>query len=201
MHADYESAKSYALKRLAQDLNPQLFYHSLYHTRDEVLPAAQYLGEKEGVIGDAFQVLMTAVFYHDIGFTMQYENHENASAAIAIEVLPRYGFSPDQVAVIHGIIMATRLPQTPDTLLEKIMADADLDVLGKPDFLPRNQDLRRELEAQGRFINDLQWYSGQVNFIRNHQYWTATARQWRGPQKQRNLIELEQLLIQSQEKV
>ena len=201
MSADYESAKGYALKRLAQDLSPQLFYHSLYHTRDEVLPAVEYLAENEGVVGDAFQVLMTAAFYHDIGFTIQYEDHEIASAIIAAEVLPNFGFSSDQLKIIHGIIMATRLPQTPDTMLEKIMADADLDVLGKPDFLPRNQDLRRELEAQGRCIDDLHWYTGQVNFLKSHQFKTRTARVRRGPQKQRNLIELEKLMLKSQEKV
>lgn len=201
MPADYESAKGYALERLAQDLSPQLFYHSLYHTRDEVLPAVRYLAENEGVVGDAFQVLITAAFYHDIGFIVQYEDHEIASAIIAAEVLPNFGFSADQLKIIHGIIMATRLPQTPETMLEKIMADADLDVLGKQDFLTRNQDLRRELEAQGRCMNDLEWYTGQVNFIKSHQFKTKTAREWRGPQKQLNLVKLERLLLQSQEKV
>jgi len=201
MSADYERAKGYALERLAQDLSPQLFYHSLYHTRDEVLPAVRYLAGEEDVVGDALQLLMTAAFYHDIGFTVQYENHENASVAIAEKVLPQLGFSPDQLEVIRGIILATRLPQSPKTLLEKIMADADLDMLGKPDFLPRNQDLRKELEAQGRCISDLQWYTGQVNFLKSHQFKTRTAHVWRGPQKERNLIELEKLLLKSQEKV
>ena len=201
MPADYKSAKDHALERLAQDLSPQLFYHSLYHTRDEVLPAVRYLAEQEGVVGDTFQVLMTAAFYHDIGFIVQYQDHETASAMIAAKALPQYGFSTDQLEIIQGIIMATRLPQSPNTLLEKIMADADLDVLGKPDFLSRNQDLRRELEAQGHCIDDLEWYTGQVNFLKSHQFKTRTARERRGPQKQRNLAELEQLLLQSQEKV
>jgi uncharacterized protein len=201
MPADYKSAKDHALERLAQDLSPQLFYHSLYHTRDEVLPAVRYLAEQEGVVGDTFQVLMTAAFYHDIGFIVQYQDHETASAMIAAKALPQYGFSTDQLEIIQGIIMATRLPQSPNTLLEKIMADADLDVLGKPDFLSRNQDLRRELEAQGHCIDDLEWYTGQVNFLKSHPFKTRTARERRGPQKQRNLAELEQLLLQSQEKV
>lgn len=201
MPADYKRAKDYALERLAQDLSPQLLYHSLYHTRDEVLPAVRYLAEQEGVVGDTFEVLMTAAFYHDIGFIVQYQDHETASAMIAAKVLPQYGFSTDQLEIIQGIIMATRLPQSPNTMLEKIMADADLDVLGKPDFLPRNRDLRRELEAQGHCIDDLQWYTGQVNFLKSHQFKTRTARVWRGPQKRRNLIELEKLLRKSQEKV
>jgi uncharacterized protein len=118
-----------------------------------------------------------------------------------LEILPQLGFSPEQLNIIRGIILATHLPQTPQTILEKIMADADLDVLGAPNFMARNKDLRRELEAQGKQIDDLQWYQGQVNFIRNHRYWTGTARVWRGSQKQRNLFDLEKLLLETQERV
>ena len=38
MSADYERAKQYALGRLAGELSPHLAYHSLRHTRDDVLP-------------------------------------------------------------------------------------------------------------------------------------------------------------------
>lgn len=201
MSASYEHAAAYALERLENELSPNLYYHSLFHTLSEVLPAVRYLAENEGLTGETFTTLMVAAHYHDIGFIVKYEDHESASAEIALEFLPKFGFSSEQIQTIRGIILATHLPQTPKTILEKIMADADLDVLGAPNFMARNRDLRRELEAQGNQIDDLRWYRGQVNFIRSHHYWTATARVWRGPQKERNLAELEKLLVETQERV
>ena len=53
MSADYEQAKAYALGRLAGELSPHLTYHSLRHTRDDVLPAAVRLARATGVDGDA----------------------------------------------------------------------------------------------------------------------------------------------------
>src|SRR5436309_16127441 len=74
-------------------------------------------------------------------------DHERASAQIAAAILPNYGYTPAHIQAICGMIMATKLPQAPHTLLEQIVADADLDVLGRPDFVTRNQDLHTELAA------------------------------------------------------
>ena len=59
MSADYERAKQYALDRLASELSPWLTYHSLRHTRDDVLPAAIRLAHAAGVADDARLCLAT----------------------------------------------------------------------------------------------------------------------------------------------
>jgi hypothetical protein len=41
-------------------------------------------------------------------------------------------------------------------LLEEILADADLDVLGRDDFFSRGQALRAEREALGKMVSDEQ---------------------------------------------
>jgi uncharacterized protein len=193
MPPDYKAAKDYVLHRLEQDLNPQLFYHSLAHTRDEVAPAAALFASKEGVGGKDFQLLMTMVFFHDVGFTVKYDDHESASIGIATNILPGFGFMPEDIATICNAIEATRLPQSPNTLLEKILVDADLDNLGKEDFFQRSWDLRRELAALGRGVSDEQWYASQMKFLKGHKYWTVAARELRGAQKQRNIADLEKL--------
>ena len=197
MPPDYKAAKEYALRRLEQDLSPQLFYHSLAHTRDEVAPAADRFASVEGVGGKEFQLLMVTAFFHDMGFIVQYDDHESASIRIAASILPGFGFMPEDVDIICNAIQATRLPQSPNTLLEKILVDADLDNLGKEDFFRRSQDLRRELTALGRGVSDQQWYASQMKFLKGHTYWTAAARDLRGAQKQRNIVDLERLLNQS----
>jgi len=188
-------ARAYALARLERELSPALYYHSVTHTRDDVAVAVERLAAQEGVADEALLLLRTAAYFHDIGFVEQREQHELIGARMASEVLPHFGYRPDQIALIHGMIMATRLPQMPHTLLERILADADLDVCGRDDFLMLNGCLRAELAASGSATGDREWYSGQLSFLQTHRYWTAAARGTRNQVKRANIVALEQLLL------
>ena len=172
---DYEGAREYALTRLKEELALALTYHNQCHTRDDVLPAARRLAAMIGISEEETRLLEIAAVYHDVGFVVRYHEHERAGAEIAAQTLPGFGFSPAQVATIEDMIMATKLPQSPHTLLEEILADADLDVLGRDDFPPRNRALQAELAALGTPLTDEEWYSGQLRFMQNHRYFTAAA--------------------------
>jgi len=185
--SNFEHARAYALQRLERELPTALTYHSLAHTRDDVAPATRRLATIVGVSGEQRVLLHTAAYYHDIGFVMQRIDHEAIGARIAAETLPSFGYSPAQIEIIHGMIMATKLPQSPRTTLEQLMADADLDALGRTDFITRNQALRDELAAYGAHWDDLAWAHEQLCFVGSHQYWTEAARQVRGAQKRRNI--------------
>jgi uncharacterized protein len=184
---DYEGAKQYALERLAREVPPTRFYHSLAHTRNDVLPAAERLARMEGVQGDDMLCLLTAACFHDVGYIDRPDDHEARSAEIASATLPQFGYSEQQIVLIRDIIMATKLPNNPQTLLEKIIADADMDSLGREDFLSAGLHLRHELEGLGSSTSDVQWYQQQYNFLQQHKYYTEAARQLRGPGKLRNI--------------
>lgn len=186
-HPNFEGAREYALKCLEQELGPSLFYHSLAHTRDEVVPAAQRLAALEGVEGEPRLLLLTAAYYHDIGFVKQRHDHETAGVSIAQEVLPALGYRPAQVQTISQIILATAAWQAPRTLLEQILVDADLDVLGTEAYHRRSLDVRREMEAFGSTMSDKEWYRSQVELLQSHRYWTQAAQALRNAGKLRNL--------------
>jgi uncharacterized protein len=194
---NFEAAKRYALERLERELPPRLVYHSVDHTLGDVLPAVEELAAREGVNGEALLLLRTAALYHDIGFIEQNTNHEAVGARIVAEVLPDFGYQPEQIEAIRGMIMATVLPQSPRTLLEKIIADADLDVLGREDFGSQNQALRDELVAAGTPLSDEGWYSSQLEFLEKHRYFTAAARALRAEGKQENIEKVKKLLALS----
>jgi uncharacterized protein len=194
---DVARACAYALSRLERELPPALCYHSVAHTRDDVAIAVERLAAAEGVVGEALLLLRTAAHFHDLGFVEAREQHEARGARIAAAALPGFGYQPEQVALVEGMIMATRLPQMPRTLLERILADADLDVFGRDDFLAVNACLRKELAIAGSTVSDREWYSGQINFLRAHQYWTAGARALRDDKKRANIAALERLLLDS----
>ncbi|HLO18352.1 MAG TPA: HD domain-containing protein [Anaerolineales bacterium] len=191
----FEKAWQYAKSRLERELSPNLLYHGVAHTRDEVVPATQTLARMEGIQGEALLLLLTAAWFHDIGHIEESANHESISSQIAAEVLPAFGFTQDQVEIVRGAILATKLPQSPLGLLEEILADADLDVLGRKNFMQRNRDLRNELMFLGTEFTDEQWYSGQLKFLEGHKYFTASARALMDTQKQLNISILRNKLV------
>lgn len=192
---DFEAAKQYALSRLENELAPDLFYHSLAHTKDHVLPAVIRLATMMNISQEERNLLEVAASYHDIGFLMQREEHEQIGSDMAKQILPRFDFTPTQIEQIVAIIMATRVPQTPHNLLQEIMADADLDVLGrKQDFWSRNQHLRAELAAYGEVVTDTEWYSRQLFFLQSHDYFTCAAQALRHAGKEKHIAQLKQRL-------
>lgn len=184
---DFEQAVRYAFERLEHELDTRLRYHSLAHTRDDVLPAVERLAAHAGVNGEPLLLLRTAAAYHDLGFLVAREAHEAAGVAMAVGILPGFGYSSAQIATIGELIMATRMPQTPATPLAQFLADADLDLLGRNDFFALNQLLRDELQFFGDTSSDADWYRSQITFLANHRYWTETARDLRNAGKETNL--------------
>lgn len=194
--ADFERAKRYALQRLSNELPHNLYYHSLKHTRDDVVPAAERLAEMAGLGNHEALLLMTAAWFHDVGFTEQRDAHETLSIGVAREVLPEFGYSDDDVAHISEIILATRLPQTPQDFLGELMADADLDSIGRDDFLETSHALLDELRAYGSELSRLDWYRGQKKFLTTHEYFTEVAHELRDDGKARNIALLNDLIAE-----
>ena len=191
---DFEQARRYALDRLDHELQPALCYHSIIHTRDEVVVAAERMAALDDLCGEPLLLLRTAAYFHDLGFIERRDGHEAVGVRIAEQALPGFGYSQPQIAAIGQMIMATRLPQAPATPLAAMLADSDLDMLGRDDFLSFNQLLRAELAAFSPPVSDAVWYRQQLGFVRSHRYWTSHARRLRDLGKQRNLLLLEELL-------
>lgn len=173
---DLEGLRDEVSRRLRRELPDYLYYHDAAHTLDEVVPVALLLADAEGIDGPAREVLLAAALLHDIGYTRTTHDHEAASAAMAAEILPTYGFGTEQVAAVERLILATRVGHRPESLSEAIIADADLDVLGRADFWHRNRSLQRELAALGLAHEDRSWVEIQQRFLRGHSFHTASAR-------------------------
>jgi len=199
---DFEPARRYVLDRLERELSPKLLYHSIVHTRDDVLPAVERLIEVDGLTDPQDTlILRTAALYHDIGFIETYANHEAASIRIAAETLPGFGFSSEHIEQVRRLILATEMPQNPDSHLAMLLADADLDILGREDFLLRNKDLYNELTGMGFDVSPTDWYSSQIKLLRAHRYFTPTANALRQHGKERNLKKLIELLPRARQEL
>jgi uncharacterized protein len=182
----FEEAGKYIIDKLKSGLPGQLSYHNTDHALD-VYSAAELIGHGEHISSDEMKLLLTAAWYHDAGFLIRAKGHEQESCKIVREALPDYGYDAEQIEIICGLIMATRLPQTPKTHLEQILADADLDYLGRDDFFKIGDQLFRESYFTGTINNEEEWNQKQVKFIKNHHYFTKTSVSLREAKKIKNL--------------
>ena len=65
------------------------------------------------------------------------------------------------------------MPQTPGSLIEQIVCDADLFHLGTDEFRIRNEDLRQELsEISQEDLSKKKWRKMNIKFMGNHEYFT-----------------------------
>jgi predicted metal-dependent HD superfamily phosphohydrolase len=171
---DFLAAEDYIIAKLKKELPQNLFYHSYGHVMD-VLEASMMYADMEAVQDDERVLLKTAVLFHDSGFVVQSKNHEEIGCGIVREILPGFGFSEEQITRICGMIMATKIPQSPSNHLEQIICDADLDYLGREDFWEIGSNLFRELRAFGFLLDEQEWNRIQLKFLEEHKFFTPSA--------------------------
>jgi class 3 adenylate cyclase len=181
------------LDRLEKELPADLSYHNVKHTVD-VVTEVELIGWGEGCSDEEILILKTAALFHDAGHIISYDNHEFYGTRIAMEMLPDYNYTTEQIERICSVIMATRLPPQPAGLLENIICDSDLDYLGRSDFIPVSNTLYEELKAHGKMKSLNDWNKLQVKFISGHQYFTQTARSLREVNKQLQIERIQSLI-------
>ncbi|KOS06601.1 hypothetical protein AM493_11565 [Flavobacterium akiainvivens] len=183
---DINGAKQFILQKQEEELPKHLTYHSINHIKDVYNAVCRHI-EAANITGDDAILLQTAALFHDSGFMVQAQGHEEISCGFAKEYLPGFGYSQSRIDAICGMIRATKIPQIPHTPLEEILADADLDYLGRDDFQPISNSLFEELKNMGVVDSEAAWNQMQVRFFESHHYFTANAKAWREAKKQENL--------------
>lgn len=184
------------MNRMHSELSSVLYYHNVPHVLD-VLSAAESIGTSENISNADMELLKVAALYHDSGFIINADNHEKLGCDIARNTLPEFGFTDQEIDLICGLIMATRVPQSPDGLLEKIICDADLDYLGRDDFFSIGNKIFREFMARNIVANEQEWNELQVKFLSVHNYFTNTSILLRAAKKEAHLKQVQQILLNS----
>jgi len=183
--------EEYVLSKLEEGLPDNLYYHNVKHTID-VVTQVELIGRSEGVNDEDMLILKTAALFHDMGHLINYDTHEEESVKLARKLLPEYHYNPDQIERICRLIQVTQMPPQPTNLLEEIMCDADLDYLGRTDFVPVSINLYKELAERKKIDSLLEWNHMQIKFIEKHQYFTKTAQKLREVNKKKQLENIQQ---------
>jgi predicted metal-dependent HD superfamily phosphohydrolase len=189
---DFQKAEKFILNKLTQDLPKHLYYHSIYHVED-VMQAAIRIAKEENLSEQELVLLKTAVLYHDSGFLISAKNHEQIGCDIVKEKLPNFNYTSANIDIICGMIMATKIPQTPLNKLEQIICDADLDYLGRSDYDYISNNLFKEMNMYS-MLDEVSWLELQITFLKKHHYFTMSSIKLRKPLKELKLNQLQEKL-------
>ncbi|MCO4292179.1 HD domain-containing protein [Solitalea sp. MAHUQ-68] len=186
----FELMKAQVSRKL-DHLDKHLTYHCKEHTFD-VLEQSIRIAKDEGVTNShQLHLLKVAALYHDSGFLETYADHETHSCMLFLSEANRYSFTDEDKERITELIMATKIPQDPHNLLERIICDADLDYLGRDDFYKIGDTLRLEFLHYSIVGSDDEWEALQLKFLMSHHYHTHSSQQLREPVKQHHLKQLQ----------
>ncbi|MBL4744772.1 MAG: HD domain-containing protein [Flavobacteriaceae bacterium] len=180
--------KSYVFELLKTRLKPNVLYHTFNHT-EHVANAAYEIGIGEGLSEKELEIVVLAAWFHDVGYVVGHQGHEEEGIKIANEFLKTKGVAADVLADITSCILATRLESIPTTKLEMILCDADLSHLGLESFKEKSSLLRKEWEVLcGKELTDIEWLSENERFLASHIYYTDFGFQKYNETKQMNWL-------------
>ncbi|MCH4553060.1 HD domain-containing protein [Aestuariibaculum lutulentum] len=189
----YLKLRKHALHILNTELPEELCYHNIIHTLDVLNVVNKYI-RRQKIDNHHAKLLRIGAILHDIGFTVGRENHEEKGVVIAKRLMHQYNFSEKDIKIVKGLILATKVPQSPKTNLEKVICDSDLDYLGRRDFYVTGDQLLKELNNQGFNLDVEEWNKMQITFLKDHKYHTEFAKKYRKPNKVKRIKELEKLI-------
>ena len=187
-----DEIKQYVTSFFHTHANDKLIYHNQAHTENVVNAAIEIANHYRLSDLDYF-VVVTAAWFHDIGYFIDPARHEEKGAEEAAVFLKRQGVDETTIQTVANCIRATKLPQNPTTLLEKIVADADLFHLGTSKFGEINKVIRKEFIALHNIdISKEEWRIKTIRLLETHQYHTDYARLLLSDTKAKHLEKLQE---------
>ncbi len=180
--------REFAEKILANNINPDLVYHTITHTR-LVVSAFEEIGTAMNFSAREMEIGLIAAWFHDTGYSKKYTLHELESIQIFEKVRNKEDFTPAEVSVIHNLILSTKMPQKPETALAEALCDADLIHLGTDSFYDLSKLLKKEMESVFEIeISKEKWNRDSYYFIRDHTYFTPYANEKYGAKHKENTL-------------
>ena len=188
MHID-KQLYNFVTNLLKTKISASYYYHNYEHTL-YVINKVIEIGEQENCTIKELELLRIAALWHDTGYIITYNGHEEESCKLARRHLTGYGYSSDDINAICAMIMATKIPQLPQNKLQQIIADADLEYLGTNNAAEYATNLFKELNAINSLLTKQDWNKIEIEFLTAHHYFTGYCKANKEPIKQAYLKSL-----------
>lgn len=185
------AAEQYVANIFSQKIGKDFTYHSFAHTR-EVVKRTELIAGNFELSEEDHTALIIAAWFHDTGYSAGFDKvHEEESQRLAEDFLKSRNALQPLIDKVNGCIIATRMPQSPSSLIERIICDADLFHLGTNEFQEKNKLLRQEINnLQNEKLGKKEWIKTNIEFLQRHRFFTDYAREMLEPLKQKHLKEL-----------
>ncbi len=180
-------AENYMAGLFKEKLPDQIHFHNLEHAK-YVVDGCEIIGRQSGLSEDDLSIVKCAAWFHDAGYVVTPENHEEESVKIALDFLQGHQIGEDMAELVKQCILATRIPQAPGNLMASVLCDADLRHLSDDNYLELTEKMRQEWTATlGEKYSKRKFHSSSVKFFQKHHYHTDYAIKNLGPKKEKNL--------------
>ena len=187
-----EKADQFVLNLFEQKLPNTFLYHNYRHTQ-RVVKSTKELIENSEIDVKQEEVLLLAAWFHDTGYTVTFDGHEEESSKIAREFLREENADTQLIEEVSRCILATKFNAAePTDILERIIKDADTSHLAKGYFEETSEFLRQELKLlKIRNYSTQEWIQENIKmFTQLHRFHTPYAiKNWQ-KKKDENLLEL-----------
>jgi len=175
---------------IGQHVTESYVYHDIQHTINVVL-AARELAVVTQLDSREEEILEIAAWFHDTGYDEGPKDHEERSVKHAIQSLEARNYPQDRLAEVVNCIRATKMPHQPESLLEKLICDADVSHLGRRIYWDRCSRLRQEITlTQSNVMSDPEWIDFELGFMEAHSFHTEVGEQLFGQRKAKHIKQL-----------
>jgi predicted metal-dependent HD superfamily phosphohydrolase len=196
-----KNIQKHVLNYLKKAKDPDRRYHNAEHTR----LASRYtdmLARHYKLNDSDHTVVMTASWFHDMGYLTESEDPEQASAKLADSFLIKSNMDTAMIEAVKSCILATKNPQSPANLIEQIVCDGQLFYMGTEHFFEDNKLLRKEwMLLNKRRISKIEWNKSTALFMAQHTYCTDYGQSELNRIKAQNLDDLMRDINQDQAEI
>ncbi len=182
--------EAYVTNFITEQVPKEYAYHDVQHTVN-VVEAAKEIGKSMKLSAKEMEILELAAWFHDTGYDKGAQDHEGRSGKYAEQYLEKHEYSAEDLERVKAVIMATKMPHNPQSVLEEIICDADLSHLGKSNYWDRCGRVRQELTQTKKLtMSEQEWIDFELEFIDQHSYKTRVADALYGKKKAKHIRQL-----------
>ena len=186
-----------ALHRISDKMPVKNCYHTFEHTA-EVISYARLFAQADNRSDREVLLITYAATFHDIGYLLEPDNHEELGSELASALLLDQGsFSTYECDLVKQMILDTRV-RTPhgwcfgniSNELSAYLCDADVSNFGRTTFLQKAELVRSELGLELR----QEYYHGLLEMLDAHSWHSNYAKNHFEEQKKNNRRKVVELI-------
>jgi len=176
------------IKLFDDEAPPNLYFHNALVMKS-ISNQVDLLANAEKLPDEDYIHLKLAAIFLFTGYISDYDNAPDASCRLVEEILPKYGFSKDDIAETKRLI-SNSFNANCETVTDNILSDSRFDYLGRVDYIRLTDKLLREETEYGKVTDMRSWIESQRILLEGYEFVTGTAKLLRGVSSEDQIVSL-----------